>query len=284
MSIAQLPYIQNVSMNDVSLGSNGQVDPTGSVSNIYMSNDFIPSQPGVPYATWQTGVVNGTDPNLPSALACEVSTNSPTVSPNILGYAILPTGGSPIGSGSIFEVGGDLVCNGTVEIPDLAGSGSFTPIGVDSNGKIVDGSTQGFAGKTSPSIVVGSGIFKVITDDSWINYNLANGISTIYLNLNGKVNATTGFNQNLFAIQNSGTPAIPQINANYVDGAPTSNFITMYGYLNNSTNPANSIAGLAYLIQGTSAITVYMAPSINFSNDDQIQFIGTVSYPIESLV
>jgi hypothetical protein len=283
MSIASIGLLPSVNVQGLNVES-PSAQLGGTYSNISQSNDLIPNI-GVPSATFTSGIGSSTDPNIANSMLISCVLNNP-VSPSIGILQLSPTGGSDVGNGSNVACAGDYIIGGQLLVPGLAGTGSFTPVGVDSNGLFKTGTTQGFAGKTSGSIVTGGdSIFQSITDESWMNYNLANGICNIYFNLSGKVNATSGANNALFAIQNtSGTVPIPEITADYVQGNPTANFITMYGYLNNGSFPANSVAGLCYLEQGTSAIIVYMSPTITFSADDDVQFIGNVSYPIASLV
>jgi hypothetical protein len=282
MSIAQLAYSPQITLQNASFESSTPTS-NGTYSNINQSNDLIPGLSGVPNATFTTGIGASDDPDIPNSMLISCALNNP-VTPSIPILQLSPTGGSGAGSGAICAIAGDALIAGTLTMPDLAGTGSFTAVGVDSNGLFKTNTTQGYVGKTNGSLAV-SGIFQNITDNSWINYNLSSGVCQIYFNINGKVSASSGTNNNLFAIQNiSGSVPIPEISADYVQGAPTSNFITMYSYLNNGTYPTNSVAGLAYLIQGTSAINVYMSPSINFSAGDDVQFIGSVSYPIASLV
>jgi hypothetical protein len=283
MSVSILKYLDQVDVQNLNVESN---TPSlgNTYSNITQSNDLIEGL-GIPNATWVQGVGVSTDPDVPNGLIFSCNLNDP-VTPAISALELVPTGSSGIGNSSIAGVPGDCIINGQLTVPALAGTGSFTAVGVDENGLFTTATTQGYVGKTSGSIVTGGdSIFQSITDESWMNYNLANGICNIYFNLSGKVNATSGTNNALFAIQNvSGTVPVPEITADYVQGNPTANFVTMYGYLNNGSFPANSVAGLCYLEQGTSAIIVYMSPTITFSADDDVQFIGNVSYPIASLV
>lgn len=294
MSIASLGSINLLNLNDVALGSNAQASSGGTFANLYMSNDEIPTQPGVPYATWNMGVASGTDPNIPNALIMSVATNDPVAPTNDV-IVLNPTGGNTqSGNGTQLETGGDIVCGGDL----ITSIPSASALGTDANGKLiaVGGGGGAYTGKllSTPSYQwirdasLGGGLGITDNDYSWGIIDTVNNEVRIYINLSYKAGtANTAAVFQLYWDENwQTTPgALPPPNANFQDYLASNSATFFYNNLqliNLSAGPTSNIGGLFTVAAFVPASNLWSIQSVSNCNvnEDTLLLTGYITYPI----
>ena len=280
MSIAQLAYVPQIVLNNVSLESSTP-QSNGTYSNISQSNDLIPNI-GVPNATFTSGIGASTDPDIPNSMLISCALNNP-VTPSIGILQLSPTGGSDVGNGSNVACAGDYIIGGQLLVPGLAGSGFFTAVGVDSNGLFKTNTTIDYKGKTNGSIIsapfdADNAILSGVVDESYAVIQNSAGLATIFINVTGKLNfGVSGAGGTILQIQCIGGPVpLPEINPDYV--GEDNNVILCQGNL--VVNTVGS--AVPYYIQqdGSQFINIHFNSAQNLAANDNLVIQLTVQYPI----
>jgi hypothetical protein len=289
MSIASIGLINNLNLNNINLGINGQESSQGTFANLSFSNDQIPSQPGVPYATWNMGVLSGTDPDLPNALAISVTTNSP-VSPTFDTIVMIPTGGSSDGNGTITLTGGDLSVAGDAILQNLASASSLS---TDANGKIIAGNVSSAYSWNLGNAIFQDGTFNdsTPTSQSYAVIDPNSRIVSIFLNV---ALTLVGSYTNQFPLLTidmntawtpSATGTLPPPSALFQSLLPANNTITTFSGINLtnfSTNPISVLADNFYMsayFANTGLMNVRGLQQVSATNGQQVIYSGIMQYP-----
>jgi hypothetical protein len=236
MSIASIGLINNLNLNNVSLGSNAQASSQGTFANLSFSNDQIPSLSGVPYATWNVGVASGTDQNIPNGISISVTTNDP-VSPLADALVLLPSGGGEDGNGTIVLTGGDLSINGDISLQNLASASSLS---TDANGKIIAGNLSSAYSWNLGNAIFQDGTFNdsTPTSQSYAVIDPNSRIVTIFLNVGLTLvgNYTNQFPLLTIDMNTAWTPTatgtLPPPSASFQLLLPANNTITTFSGIN----------------------------------------------------
>jgi hypothetical protein len=267
MSISQLQYVDNLFLNNVSLGSNGQATSQGTIGNINISNNLI-SNLGIPNATWTIGCFPSTA-NIPNALVMAVSTNDP-VTPILDTIVMTPSGGSGDGNGTIVSIAGDLSVEGRI----ISGSGASY------NGKIDDDNIESGVNSADESYLSGiinncltSVDFTSRVCHVWVNVEAKNesGVNGLPFTI-AQTPATTSALLQIF----TNTPAIGQI--------PPPNSDDLSGYFQgvyfNTNTPANNTQVPFYWVWNGGQIYLYnfQNSALTVGENDNIQLQGYFTY------
>jgi hypothetical protein len=253
MSIAQLQYIDTITLQNISVESSN-VNANGTYSNVNQSNDIIAGV-GVPNAVWTTGVGASNDQDLGNGLVFSCQLNDP-VSPQIPALILLGTSGSQVGNGSVVEVAGDLFVGGN----------------------IVNGNSNG--GKSGGEIEAYDSFFNDFVDNSYYIQDATNNVITIWLNVSGKVaNTQSASGTGIIAIPNNPNDNVyyPPVNSDYVNGDGAVNFINFM--MNIQTQSGATTGVLGFLSQGSNTAIIYCGPSYTWTEGDALTIQATIQYP-----
>jgi hypothetical protein len=290
MSISQLQYVDNLFLNNVSLGSNAQATSQGTFANLSMSNDIIPSLSGVPYATWNIGVASATDQNIPNGLSISVVTNSP-VSPLADALVLLPTGGGEDGNGTITLIGGDLSVNGDLTLQNLASASSLS---TDANGKIIASNVSSAYSWNLGNAIFQDGTFNdsTPTSQSYAVIDPNSRIVSIFLNV---ALTLVGSYTNQFPLLTidmntawtpTATGTLPPPSASFQLLLPANNTITTFSGINltnisttpNFTPLCSNFYMSAYFAN-TGLMNVRGLQQVSATNGQSVIYSGVMQYP-----